>query len=96
MVRNSGRPNRILLHRYRDVLESMKNSGLIDYAILITNLVSVGEITPHQIWEDIPIDKRRQAINFVEEHRRKFAREFHHVNSQDLAASGIFLIVTKK
>jgi len=95
MVQNSGRPNRILVHRYRDVLESMKNSGLIDYSILVTQLVSVGEITPHQIFEDIDMDKRRKAINFVEKHRQKFAREFRHVDSQDLAIAGIFLIVTK-
>jgi hypothetical protein len=73
----------------------MKNSGLIDYSILVTQLVSVGEITPHQIFEDIDMDKRRKAINFVEKHRQKFAREFRHVDSQDLAIAGIFLIVTK-
>ncbi|MBE9167998.1 methyltransferase domain-containing protein [Pleurocapsales cyanobacterium LEGE 06147] len=96
MVRNSGRPNRILVHRYRDVLESIKKSGLIDYSILITNLVNVGEILPHQVFTDIDIDKRRKAINFVEKHRRKLAGEFLHVDSQDLAIAGIFLIVTKK
>jgi SAM-dependent methyltransferase len=95
MVRNSGRPNRILLHRYRTILESMKNSGLIDYSILVTRLVSVGEITPHEIFENIPIDKRQQAINFVEEHRKKFAMEFRDIDNQDLAISGIFLTVTK-
>lgn len=96
MVQNSGRPNRILVHRYRNVLESMKNRGLIDYSILVTSLAGVGEIYPHQIFEKIDAERRFQAINFVEQHRRKFTREFHEVDSQDLAVSGIFLIVNKK
>lgn len=95
MVRNSGRPNRILLHRYRDVLESTKKSGLIDYSISVTNLVSIGSITPHQTFENITLDKRQQAISFVEKHRKEFAKEFDHVDNQDLAVAGIFLKVTK-
>jgi SAM-dependent methyltransferase len=95
MVRNSGRPNRILVHRYREVLEEMKSQGLINYSFLVTCLVNCGLITPHQKFEDIDEDKRRQAVDFVEEHRKKFSQEFCHVNSTDLAISGIFLIVTK-
>ncbi|MBD1920398.1 methyltransferase domain-containing protein [Microcoleus sp. FACHB-831] len=96
MVRNSGRPNRVLVHRYRDALEEMKANNLIDYSLLVTNLVSCGDIIPHQIFEYIDAEKRHQAITFVEQHRRKFAGEFRNVNSQDLAIAGIFLIVTKK
>lgn len=94
--KNSGRPNRILVHRYRDVLESMKQEGLIDYSILIGRLADVGKINPPQKFEDIDSDKQRQAINFVEKHRHKFAKEFDHVDSQDLAVSGIFLNLIKK
>jgi len=46
MGRNSGRPNRILVHRYRDLLESMKQEGLIDYSILVGSLAGVGKIEP--------------------------------------------------
>ncbi|MEH1853787.1 MAG: methyltransferase domain-containing protein [Nostoc sp.] len=95
MVRNSGGPNRILLHRYRDVLESMKKIGLIDYSILVTNLVNVGRIEPHKIFEDIDVDKQHKAINFVEKHRQKFAREFCNVDTQYLSVGGIFVIVTR-
>jgi SAM-dependent methyltransferase len=96
MIRNSGRPNRIFVHRYRDVLESMKQQGLIDYSILTTHLVSIGgEIVPHQVFEEIDPDKRCPAIDFIELHREKFAKEFVDVASQDLCISGVFLIVTK-
>ncbi|MBD1945814.1 methyltransferase domain-containing protein [Coleofasciculus sp. FACHB-712] len=96
MVQNSGRPNRILVHRYREVLEAMKKSGLIDYSLLVTRLVSVGNINPHQRFEEIEPNKRRQAMDFVEFHSHKFAKEFGNVKSQDLCISGIFLIVSKK
>ena len=96
MVRNSGRPNRILVHRYREVLENMKSQGLIDYSLLVRRLVSSGKIAPAKIFEDINSNKRRQAINFVEEHRQKFASEFSNVDSKDLAISVIFLKVKKK
>lgn len=95
MVYNTGRPNRILVHRYRDVLESLKSKGLIDYSILVICLVSCGLLTSYQRFEDIDKGKQRQAIDFVEAHRKKFASEFSQVESTDLAISGIFLKVTK-
>lgn len=68
----------------------MKSNSLIDYSLLVTRLVSFRDITLHQKFEYIDADKRHQAINLVEYHRQKFAREFRHVNSQDIAISGIF------
>jgi SAM-dependent methyltransferase len=96
MVKNSGRPNRILIHLYREVLDSMKKDGLIDYSILVTNLVNVGKINPHKLFHEIDLDKQQKSIQFVEKHRHKFAKEFRNVDSKDLAVSGIFLVVTKK
>jgi SAM-dependent methyltransferase len=98
MVRNAGRPNRILIHCYRDLLEQMKSNGSIDnYSLLVTNLVNiVDEIAPHQLFADIDLEKRHQALSFVEAHRHKFAKEFEHVSSEDLAIAGCFLIVNKK
>ncbi len=94
--KNSGRPNRILIHRYREVLESMKQAGLIDYSILVGSLADVGKIEPPQKFQDIDPEKQRQTIEFVEQHRHKFAQEFKHVDSQDLAVSGIFIDIIKK
>lgn len=95
MVYNTGRPNRVLVYRYRDVLEKMKSNGLIDYSLLVSCLVRCGLITPHQKFEDIDRDKRRQAVEFVEAHREKFASEFSEVDSIDLAIAGAFLKVTR-
>lgn len=96
MVSNSGRPNRILFHRYREILENLKNAGLIDYYLLVTRLTYTGDISPHQAFEDIALDKQHQAVTFVESYRQKFAQEFQQVASQDLAISGFFLNVIKK
>jgi SAM-dependent methyltransferase len=96
MSRNVGRPNRMLIHRYRELLTQMKLTGAIDYSLLVTQLVSVGEISPHRQFADIEPEKQRQAIAFVDSHRAKFADEFRDVDSGDLAVSGIFLIATKR
>jgi len=95
-TQNSGRPNRILTHRYRDILESLKQQELIDYSIIVQNLVDVGAIDDPQKFSDIDPDKTKQAINFVDQHRHKFASEFADVDASDLAISGIFLKVIKK
>ncbi len=95
MVKNSGRPNRIFAHRYRQFLEEMKSLGTIDYSFLVTHLVDVGEIKPHCNFDDIELGKQKQAIAFVETHRQNIASEFCDVSSQDLAISGIFLCIIK-
>ncbi|HAC66281.1 MAG TPA: hypothetical protein DCF68_22785 [Cyanothece sp. UBA12306] len=95
MVRNSGRPNRILIHRYREVLERLKKQGLIDYSILVTHLVDAGEISPHTTFDNIDLKKQNKAINFVEKYKHKLATEFIDLDSQDLAVSGVFLKVVK-
>jgi SAM-dependent methyltransferase len=96
MVKNSGRPNRILIHRYRELLAQLKSDGLIEYSLLVTNLAAVGEIIPHQRFEDIDPDLKHQSVKFVEAHRHQFASEFAKVSSEDLSVSGIFLIITKQ
>ncbi|MUG98981.1 methyltransferase domain-containing protein [Scytonema sp. UIC 10036] len=95
MVQNSGRPNRILAHRYRQFLEEMKSLGTIDYSFLVTHLGDVGEITPYCNFDDIELGKQKRAIAFVEKHRQNIASEFCDVSSQDIAISGIFLCIIK-
>jgi SAM-dependent methyltransferase len=96
MSRNAGRPNRITIDRYRDLLSEMKRDGSIDYSLLVTHLVNVGDIVPHQEFTNIALEKQRQAIAFVDARRSKFADEFRDVDSRDLAVSGAFLIATKQ
>jgi SAM-dependent methyltransferase len=95
-TKNKGRPNRILTHRYREILEPLKQQGLIDYSILVQRLVEAGKINPPQEYADIDQDKLKQANNFVDKYRHKFASEFAKVNSSDLAVTNIFLKVIKK
>ncbi|MCT7961877.1 class I SAM-dependent methyltransferase [Laspinema sp. D1] len=95
MVQNSGRPNRILVHRYKQALEEMKNQGLISYKLLVTRLVEVGDIQPHKRYEEIDWVKRQESIRFIEQFKNKFAKEFYHLNSEELSVTGVFLVVTK-
>ncbi len=96
MVQNSGRPNRILAHRYKQTLEEMKNQGLINYKLLVTRLVDTGDIQPHKPYEEIDLVKRQKSIEFLNQFKNKLAKEFSHVSSEDLSVTGIFLVVNKK
>lgn len=97
MVSNSGRPNRILVHKYRDCLEKLKSRNMIDYKILVTHLVNEEkEVIPHVEYKKIDQQRRKNAIEFVESKRQYFAPKFKNIDSQDLSISGIFLKVTKK
>jgi SAM-dependent methyltransferase len=91
MTRASGRPNRVLVHRYAAAL---KDSGL-DGEILVTRLAGVGDITPHLRYEEIAPELRRVAEEFVESRRRSFAEPFRLVPARDLAVAGIFLVARK-
>ncbi len=73
----------------------MKQTGLIDYTILVTRLANAGDVKPYQVWETIKPAQKHQAMHFVEQHRAKFAQEFSGVSSQDLCVSGVFLEVVK-
>ena len=95
MTQNSGRPNRVLLHRYRDVLERLKAQGLIDYEVFITRLVGIGDLIPHLRPTEISAETWRQAERVVESARRHFAQEFSAVDNRDLAVAGVFLVATR-
>jgi SAM-dependent methyltransferase len=96
MTRNSGRPNRVLFHRYRERLERLKEEGLIDYSIYVTRLTGVGDIIPHQRYEDVSEAVWSQATQSIEQCRSRFASEFWHVESRDLAVGGIFLTIRRR
>jgi SAM-dependent methyltransferase len=95
MTQNSGRPNRILFHRYRERLERLQEAKLINYVIFITRLAGVGDLIPHQLPEKIDADTWRSSEQFVEEYRPRIAQELSQVASRDLAVAGIFLVATR-
>jgi hypothetical protein len=95
MTHNSGRPNRVLFHRYRERLELLRQAKRIDYVVLIARLAGVGDVIPHQLPEKIDADTWRRAERFVEEYRPRVARELSQVASRDLAVAGLFLVATR-
>lgn len=95
MTRFSGRPNRVLLNQYRNLLDRLKSAGEINYSIKVTRLVGVGEIVPHMDAGEIDPKDLECARKIVESHRPQLAEEFSELNSFDLAVAGFFLVVEK-
>jgi len=95
MTQNSGRPNRVLFHRYRERLERLQEANRINYVALITRLAGVGDLIPHQLPEKIDVDTWRRSERFVEAYRPRVAQELSQVASRDLAVTGIFLVATR-
>jgi len=95
MTRNSGRPNRVLLHRYRERLERLKSQRVIEYVLLVTRLAGVGDVIPHLRPEHVSNELWCRAERFIESTRKRFAREFSQMSSRDLAVSGFFLVATR-
>jgi hypothetical protein len=93
MTRRSGRPNRVLLHRYRGLAEELAAppAGL-RVTILMTSLVDEGKITPYAPFAVIPAAARRRTVGRVAAERRYFAAEFAYVSSADLVVTGIFWV----
>lgn len=95
MTRNSGRPCRVLAHDYRAALDRIRATDQIEYSLLVTHVVGAGEIVPHVEFEDIRQAQRDEALGVVNKARPTFASEFRDVSSEDLAISGVFLVVRK-
>jgi SAM-dependent methyltransferase len=91
MSRASGRPNRVLLHRYRSTLTSLP----LEVDLLITRLAGVGDIDPHMPYEAIPSDLRHRALAVVASRKEYFASEFEGVPPADLSVTGFFLVARK-
>lgn len=87
----SGRPNRILMHRYKEYLANLQ----LDTQLLVTRLAGVGDINPHRIYSEIPLELRLQSISYVQSVRHKFAASLHDVSDEDLSVAGLFLIARK-
>jgi SAM-dependent methyltransferase len=90
MTRRRGRPNRVLLHRYRAALDAL---GL-DYELLVTNLVGSPAIPPTP-YAEIPAEIRAAALARVAAIRPGLAREFADASDADLSVTGFFLAAKK-
>ena len=90
MTSKSGRPNRILIHRYREWLEDSNLNG----NIWITRLAGIKKEMAPTSWDEIPVKTKNRALKTVREIRPNLARSFRAVPDEDLAVSGI--VVTAK
>jgi hypothetical protein len=91
MTRGSGRANRVLINRYRTVLE---REGL-GYRFFITRLAGVGDIAPHLPYEEISPELREKSLAYVRSVRARFARCFGSTSDQDLSITGFFVVAIK-
>jgi SAM-dependent methyltransferase len=91
MARGSGEPNRVLANCYQNILDSTN----LQYKILVTKLVGVGDIIPHVEWEEIDRNLRGKSLSIVQEIQGTLAKDFKYVESKFLAISGIFIVAKK-
>lgn len=87
MVRNGGRPNRVLINDYQNWI---KQSGLAG-KILIKGLVGVEQEFDPAPWDEIDQTLRNLAIAEVKKIRPHLAREFRNLPDENLAASIIIV-----
>lgn len=86
----SGRPNRVLLHEYRKLLEK---TGL-EYEIYIFTLAGVGKLPMGPLpYEKIPEELRQKSLNYIRSVRNNFDCEFKNVSDEDLSISYFGLVV---
>jgi SAM-dependent methyltransferase len=90
MTRGRGRPNRILFHRYRDLLRTLP----LEAELMVNHLVGVGPV------EAAPLDRLapsalKQSVKEVQLMRKRLAPEFRGVADEDLAVASFFLRATR-
>lgn len=90
MSRARGRPNRVLVDRYRAGCEHLE----LEFQILATSLVGVGAIEETPLGE-IPGELMDRAVRRVMEVRHKLAPAFRDLPPADLAVDGIAVIARK-
>lgn len=95
MTSHSGRPNRVLVHRYRRALEHLRRAEGIQFQLLVLGLVGGQEVNPPVPFGAIPMAMRASAIEFVESRRRGFASEFREVDASDLAVNSVFIVARR-
>lgn len=91
LVKDAGRPNRILINSYRQVL----NEHIPDHKILITRLAGVGNIEPHLPYEKIDSTLRNQSLDYIKSVRANFSKSLRLISNEDLSVTGIFIVAHK-
>jgi hypothetical protein len=92
LTRDRGRPNRVLINTYRQVLSEC----IPDHQLLVTRLAGVGDIDPHLPYDQIDGARRRQSVEFVRSVRSHFCASLRSVSDEDLSVAGVFLVARKR
>jgi SAM-dependent methyltransferase len=96
MTSYSGRPNRVLSHQYRKVLDELAHQGEVTYSLLVTSLAGAGPVLPYRLPAEIDSDAWSTAVGAVRRHRHRLARELRAISDRDLAVTGMFLVVERR
>ena len=92
MTKDAGRPNRILINSYRQVL----TETIPDHQILITRLAGVGDIKPHLPYEKIDEALRNKSLDYINSIRSNLCKSLRLISNEDLSVAGIFIVAHKK
>ncbi len=91
MIKDCGRPNRVPLSEYRDILSGC---GL-EFYVKVTSLVGHVPFEHPLFYEEIPTEERKKAIDLVHKWRPAFARGFGKEKDEDLSISSFFIAARK-
>lgn len=91
MIRDSGYPNRFLLHEYKKTLSDMG----VDFQIHISGLHGVGNLDHEYKLDELPTNLKQKALDYINQRRNKFFKSFSLCNSEDLMISSFFLVCRK-
>jgi len=92
MAIDSGKPNRKLIGDYR---EQMQKRGY-EAKLLVTGVLGEGSLTPHKETIEPGVDYSEKTLTLIKQIRPKLAAPYRNRSDAELAATGTFLIATKK
>jgi hypothetical protein len=95
MTRYSGDQNRVLLHDYRRVLDSLSQDNAISYDTYAWFLVGGIELDPLIRIDQISSEQWQTPVAIVDKWRHELAADYRTVPSRDLAVAGICMVVKK-
>jgi SAM-dependent methyltransferase len=91
MAKDSGKPNRRLIHDYR---KQMRRMGY-DAKLFVSSVLGVGALSPYREHIEAGVDYSKETINLIEEIRPKLASQYRSLSTENLAVAGIFLVARK-
>jgi hypothetical protein len=96
-AKNTGRPNRILFHEYKNLLSELKREKKIkDYKLLVRLLAGVGRIPPPGVeFQSLPKELIDPASKSVAARKNKLAKSLRNIPPAEVAVRGFFLKIQK-